>query len=142
MVTDEEQRQIASALAYADIELPSDAAAQIRQYLTTGTKPRPFLLAAIQGVFTKTHLLSPYDGFPFRALALLLVNHLPRNAWGSPQKVNAWMRRFDVLADWSGPSMTPVEEFEAICPDLDKQLNDKAEEVRSELLKKVAEGGF
>ena len=103
MVTDEEKAQIESAIHFAEenFEGPADLVA----YLRHGKKPGPFMLAVLRNDFVKAHLTCLQGDAGFRELALLLVNAVPPRAWGSPQKVNAWMKSFDHVS----PAEFPAE---------------------------------
>lgn len=63
------------------------------RYFEQGIAPGGFMTGALKNELTAILLADPETTPRIPDLVTFLVNYMPSSAWGSPEKVEAWMRQ-------------------------------------------------
>jgi len=81
---------------YQDFYIPDRMCGAIIRYVEHGLKPGSFLQAVIQNNLSNACAFGDYENIKnLPAYAHFFYNEVPGDCWGSKDKMNAWIKRFE-----------------------------------------------
>lgn len=85
-----------------DTHIPFALAAELRDYVQSGERPSPFILAVLRNDLTKSVVeANESELFYLKAVMEFLFAFMPARSWGDPDRVDSWLAGTGMPGYWA-----------------------------------------